>query len=90
MPAGQPRSAHFVCALALARDGEILLRAEGRVSGELLSEPRGEGGFGYDPLFLLPELGLTAAELPRERKWEISHRGRAFRNLLAQLPQLAV
>jgi XTP/dITP diphosphohydrolase len=87
MPAGQPRSAHFICALALARDGEIPLRAEGRVSGELLHEARGVGGFGYDPIFLLPELGLTAAELPTERKWEISHRGRAFRALLAKLRQ---
>ena len=84
------RRARFVCALALARDGEILVRAEGSVSGELLHAPRGEGGFGYDPLFLLPELGLTAAELPPERKWELSHRGRAFRSLLAQLPSIPV
>jgi XTP/dITP diphosphohydrolase len=80
-----PRSARFVCALALARDGEVLLRAEGKVEGEVLDLPRGDGGFGYDPLFLLPELGLTMAELPREQKWQLSHRGNAFRNLLGEL-----
>lgn len=79
------RTARFVCALALARDGEVLLRAEGSVEGEVLDAPRGENGFGYDPLFLVPSLGLTMAELPREQKWRLSHRGNAFRNLLAQL-----
>ena len=79
------RAARFVCALALARDGEILLRAEGTVEGEILRTPRGTDGFGYDPLFLVPALGLTFAEMPREQKWELSHRGRAFRALLAEL-----
>jgi XTP/dITP diphosphohydrolase len=80
-----PRTARFVCALALARDGEILLRAEGKVEGEMLPVPRGDKGFGYDPLFLLPALGLTMAELSADEKWQVSHRGDAFRNLLAQL-----
>ena len=80
-----PRAARFVCALALARDGEIVLRAEGKVEGEILAAPRGAQGFGYDPLFLLPALGLTMAELPRDQKWELSHRGNAFRDLLARL-----
>jgi XTP/dITP diphosphohydrolase len=80
------RRARFVCALALARDGEILLRAKGTVEGEILRAPRGTDGFGYDPLFLIPALGLTFAELPPEQKWELSHRGRAFRSLLDQLP----
>ena len=79
------RNAEFLCALALARDGEILLRAEGSVEGQLLTAPRGSAGFGYDPLFLLPTLGLTMAELPREQKWLLSHRGNAFRSLLSQL-----
>ena len=79
------RRARFICTLALARDGEILLRAEGFVEGDLLHAPRGEGGFGYDPLFFLPALGLTMAELSRERKWQLSHRGNAFRSLLAQI-----
>jgi XTP/dITP diphosphohydrolase len=79
------RSARFVCALALARDGEVLLRAMGKVEGEVLQAPRGGGGFGYDPLFLLPGLGVTMAELPREQKWGLSHRGNAFRKLLEEL-----
>jgi XTP/dITP diphosphohydrolase len=79
------RRARFVCALSLARDGQILLRAEGDVEGHLLRAPRGTDGFGYDPLFLIPALGLTFAELAPEQKWELSHRGRAFRALLAQL-----
>ncbi|MEO7030527.1 MAG: non-canonical purine NTP pyrophosphatase [Acidobacteriaceae bacterium] len=81
----EPRTAHFVCALALARGGEVLLRAHGRVHGEMILAPRGTQGFGYDPLFFLPALGVTMAELPREEKWQISHRGDAFRSLLEQL-----
>ena len=79
------RDARFVCNLALARDGQILLRAEGYVEGQLLPAPRGADGFGYDPLFLVPSLNLTFAEIPRQQKWELSHRGNAFRALLAQL-----
>jgi XTP/dITP diphosphohydrolase len=79
------RGARFVCALALARDGNVLLRADGDVRGELLHAPRGHQGFGYDPLFLLPARGLTLAELSPEEKWDVSHRGRAFRALLEQL-----
>jgi XTP/dITP diphosphohydrolase len=82
------RQARFVCALALARDGQILLRVNGSVEGEILPAPRGTGGFGYDPLFLIPQLGQTMAELDPAQKWELSHRGRAFRALLAQLPSL--
>jgi XTP/dITP diphosphohydrolase len=81
----EPRTGHFVCALALAIDGQVLLRTQGTVPGEILSAPRGEGGFGYDPLFLLTTIGRTMAELPREQKWQLSHRGNAFRALLAQL-----
>jgi XTP/dITP diphosphohydrolase len=79
------RQARFICTLALARNGQILLRAEGFVEGDILPAPRGTSGFGYDPLFLLPALGLTMAELPREQKWQLSHRGNAFRSLLSQL-----
>jgi XTP/dITP diphosphohydrolase len=79
------RAARFVCNLALARNGQILLRAHGTVEGELLHAPRGADGFGYDPLFLLPSLNLTSAEIPRDQKWQLSHRGNAFRSLLAQL-----
>ena len=79
------RAARFVCALALALDGRVLLRAQGTVEGQLLHHPRGSDGFGYDPLFLVPSLNRTFAELPREQKWQLSHRGNAFRSLLAQL-----
>jgi len=85
MPADASRAARFVCALALARDGVVLARAEGFVAGELLHASRGSEGFGYDPLFLVPELGLTLAETTREQKWSVSHRGIAFRNLLTTL-----
>jgi XTP/dITP diphosphohydrolase len=79
------RAGRFVCALALARDGKVLLRVEGSCEGEILREPRGAAGFGYDPLFLIPSLGLTAAELSPEQKWAVSHRGNAFRALLSEL-----
>ncbi len=79
------RGGRFVCALALARDGAVLLRAEGEVQGDLLHAPRGTGGFGYDALFAVRSRGLTLAELAPEDKWAVSHRGQAFRNLLQQL-----
>jgi len=82
------RAARFVCNLALARDGHVLLRAEGHAEGQLLPAPRGQDGFGYDPLFLIPSLNLTFAEIPRAQKWALSHRGNAFRALLAQLPSI--
>ncbi len=79
------RTARFVCTLALARDGEVLLRAGGTVTGELLHAPRGTAGFGYDPLFLIPALDRTMAELAPAEKWQLSHRGNAFRSLLTQI-----
>ncbi len=79
------RGARFVCALVLAKDGEVVLRAEGEVEGEILDAPRGSDGFGYDPLFLVPQLGKTLAEMTPEEKWAVSHRGNAFRELLRQL-----
>ena len=77
------RRAHYTCvlvAVASADDPEPLI-AEARWSGEILAQPRGEGGFGYDPLFLLPHLGRTAAELPPDEKNQLSHRGQAMREL---------
>jgi XTP/dITP diphosphohydrolase len=59
--------------------------AEGEWHGEIALEQRGDGGFGYDPLFWLPELGKMSAELTREEKHEISHRGKAMRVLLQRL-----
>ncbi len=77
--------ARFVCALSLARDGAVLLRAEGTVEGDITATPRGPNGFGYDPLFVVRSRGLTLAELSPENKWSLSHRGNAFRNLLQQM-----
>lgn len=82
------RAARYRCVLALARAGTILLTADGSVEGTILTEPRGTGGFGYDPLFYLPELGRTMAEISLEEKHTLSHRGRAFLALLPQLERL--
>jgi len=80
------RAARFVCVLALARQGNVLAVFSDFVEGVLLDAPRGAGGFGYDPIFLYPPLGKTFAEIRREEKNQLSHRGRAFRKLLAYLP----
>jgi XTP/dITP diphosphohydrolase len=76
------RSARFVCVIAAARDGETLATFRGEAEGIVLRAPRGSGGFGYDPLFLVPELGKTFAELTANEKANISHRGKAFRRFL--------
>jgi XTP/dITP diphosphohydrolase len=82
------RTARFRCAMALAHDGAVLLESEGAVEGRILEVPRGHNGFGYDPLFLIPDLDLTAAELPSERKHALSHRGQALRVMLARMETL--
>ena len=75
------RRARYVCAAALASsEGELVTRGE--VEGQVLDEPRGHGGFGYDPLFLSTELGMTFGEASLGEKERVSHRGRAFRELL--------
>ncbi len=79
------RTARYRCVLAYARDGECLLTAEGAVEGVIAHRPHGDGGFGYDPLFYLPELGKTMAEIDLETKNSISHRGRALRALFEEL-----
>ena len=78
------RSARYCCVLAAARDSQVLLTGQGSVAGRILMAPRGGGGFGYDPLFYLPEIGRTMAEIDSEKKDQLSHRGKALRNLLAQ------
>ena len=81
------RRAHYACVLTLLRhehDPEPII-AEGTWHGTIIDEPRGTGGFGYDPHFLDAETGLTGAELPLERKNELSHRGKAMRALIARL-----
>lgn len=79
------RSARFVCVIALARQGRVLATFEESVEGEILEEPRGANGFGYDPLFYHPPSGCTTAELAPSAKLAISHRGRAIRALAAWL-----
>jgi XTP/dITP diphosphohydrolase len=79
------RQASYRCALALARDGEVLQVAAGRLDGSILLAPRGKGGFGYDPLFLLAEFGVTMAEADVTTRLRVSHRVHALRNLLEQL-----
>ena len=84
------RTARFCCALVLLRhtDDPQPLIAEGRWEGRILRAPRGEHGFGYDPVFLDPENNLTAAELDPTIKNRISHRGRALEVLRQRLPEL--
>jgi XTP/dITP diphosphohydrolase len=80
------RQAQFVCVIAVARpDGTIALHTEGICAGEILHTPRGQGGFGYDPVFYVPDYQQTYAEMPASLKHEISHRGRAFQTLIPQL-----
>ncbi len=83
--AGGGRGARFVCALALAHRGVVLRESEGNCSGIIAEAPRGYNGFGYDPIFLFPELGKTFAELSQEEKNRYSHRARAVASLLRQL-----
>jgi len=81
------RRAHYYCVLVLLRhaDDPQPLIAEGEWHGEIAHQERGDGGFGYDPLFWLPELGKMSAELSREQKHAISHRGKALKVLLDRL-----
>jgi XTP/dITP diphosphohydrolase len=84
----EQRRARYRCVLAAARNGECLLTAEGSVEGEILTAPRGIGGFGYDPLFYLSELGKTMAQIDLTTKHQLSHRGRALRALLFAMHSL--
>jgi XTP/dITP diphosphohydrolase len=83
------RSARYHCVLAAARNGHILAIGHGAIEGDILTEARGTNGFGYDPLFYLPNKNKTMAELDIKTKLAFSHRGRAFAALLkALLPHL--
>ena len=75
------RTARFVCHLALAGDGNILIETSGMLAGAIARAPRGCNGFGYDPVFLVPQAGHTAAEMSADEKNAVSHRGRAVRDL---------
>ena len=85
--APEKRKAAFVCVMICRKPdgGEIM--AQGRLEGVIASRPAGENGFGYDPVFFIPEKGLTAAQISREDKNAISHRGNALRALMEKLPE---
>jgi XTP/dITP diphosphohydrolase len=82
---GAERAAYFVCVIAAARAGRCEIVVSAKVDGEILEHPRGIGGFGYDPVFLFPPLGKGFAELTANEKNLHSHRGKAFRRLIAVL-----
>lgn len=77
----RPRTARFVCALAVVRDGTVVFETTGRIEGEIAREARGKGGFGYDPIFYYPPYGSTLGEVTEEEKLRVAHRGEAFRSL---------
>lgn len=79
--ANPERTVRFVCCLALARQGRVVQTFEGTVEGEIAREPRGDSGFGYDPIFLFPKLNRTMAELSAAEKLRVSHRGEALRKM---------
>ncbi|MEJ2526344.1 MAG: XTP/dITP diphosphatase [Desulfuromonadales bacterium] len=81
------RDAAFCCVMALCLPGQSPQFFEGRVAGQILHAPQGDGGFGYDPLFWLPEFACTMAELPLDTKNRISHRGQALRQAVAFIKQ---
>ena len=81
----QKRTGRFCCFLCLAGPTEIIIEVEGFLEGVIISTPRGENGFGYDPVFFLPDRNKTVAELTNEEKNAISHRGQALRKLLFRL-----
>ena len=85
------RAAQFVCAIALARpDGAIALETEGICLGEILMQPVGKGGFGYDPIFYVPSVGKSFAEMSSDEKHQVSHRGVAFAQLMPALKAIQI
>ena len=83
------RAAHFTCAAVMVVSGNVVFETEQHVNGLIASTPRGLNGFGYDPIFFHPPSGCTTAELPREMKDAISHRGQAFKKLRGFLAALS-
>lgn len=81
----RPRTARFVCAVAVARNGRVVYETTGVVEGEIAREARGTGGFGYDPIFFYPSWGCTLAEVTQASKLHVAHRGQAFRALAGWL-----
>jgi XTP/dITP diphosphohydrolase len=85
---GEKRTARFVCHLCLASPDKILAETEGELEGIITEEETGTNGFGYDPIFFAPDLNKTVAQLTREEKNAISHRGNAIRELKPLLEKL--
>ena len=85
LAADSERGARYRCALAVAQDGIPVIVAEGAAEGRILTAPQGRGGFGYDPLFYVPTLDRTMAEIDDQARWTHNHRGQAFRALLEVL-----
>jgi XTP/dITP diphosphohydrolase len=83
------RNARFVCVIAVVNGDRVAGVYRGEVAGRIIDEPRGAGGFGYDPLFFCPEFGCTFGEATPGQKFALSHRGRALKSMLAQLPHLS-
>lgn len=81
------RTARFYCALAIASPKQATMTVSGTIEGYITEKPRGENGFGYDPIFYVKEVGKTTAELSKEEKNKISHRAHALRKLEEQLDQ---
>lgn len=84
------RTARFRCAMALANEDGVMATGSGVIEGVMLAEPRGDNGFGYDPYFLVPDLGKTTAELAPDHKNRISHRGRALADILPAIRELLI
>ncbi len=86
----EDRSAYFMCVLSLATPKGAALTWEGRCDGQILTEAKGESGFGYDPVFFFEEFGKTFAEASMEEKSKVSHRGKALAELSSELPKIKV
>jgi XTP/dITP diphosphohydrolase len=84
----EKRTARFVCCLCLASPDEVLIETQGTVEGLITAEPAGAGGFGYDPVFLVPQFGRTVAQLGDDEKNALSHRGNAMRKFKPLLSEL--
>ncbi|MCY6369713.1 XTP/dITP diphosphatase [Clostridium ganghwense] len=84
----EDRKAKFVCAIELIVNKDIVINVQGEVKGYIVEEERGKDGFGYDPLFYIPEFGKTFAEMSSDEKNAISHRGRALKELQEKMQEL--
>ena len=80
-----PRTARFVCAVAVVHQGVVVFETSGTIEGEVADAPRGSGGFGYDPIFYYPPYGMTLGEVSAEQKLRVAHRGVAMRSVASWL-----